>query len=126
MIKKIIDWIKQKRNERKRLRNLEFWGYAGPMFPEHKPYRISVKTIRINEEKKLSYGNSDRDMLPLQCDKVDTVCWEGCPHYRAAIFFRVFECGYTFICRYHPIRIDAEQIDRYQEPKTSEPETCGP
>ena len=111
MIRQIVDWIKQKRRERKRLRNLEFWGYAGPALLHNAPYMRQTKLLKIDQEGKLSYGESEKDLFPLQCDKVDTVCWTGCPHYHSALFFRVFGGGYSFCCRYYPTRIDAETID---------------
>ena len=106
MIHEIIDWIKRKRRRRK----LEFWGYAGPGLTAHAPYRIEVKTIRIKQDGKIFYCYSEKDELRLDCDKLDAQCWTGCPHYNATMFFRIFEHGYTFACRYYPTRIDAEHI----------------
>ena len=111
MIKSFFDWVKQSRRERKHLRDLDFWGYAGPALLHSVPYIRRVKRIKIDHEGRLSYGDTDSDLLPLSCEKVDTTCWVGCPHYKASIFFRVFDEGYSFCCRYYPSRIDVESID---------------
>ena len=111
MIKEIIDWIKQKRREKRHLRRLDFWGYAGPALLHSAPYIRRGKLIKISQDGQLHYGDTDRDLLPLSCDKVDAICWTGCPHYKASMFFRVFGGGYSFCCRYYPTRIDAETID---------------
>ena len=114
MIHEIIDWIKRKKTKRRRLRNLEFWGYAGPALMDHKPYRTEVKTIRIKKDGKIFYCYGDRDELELKCDKVDAQCWTGCPHYKNAMFFQIFNVRFTFLCRYYPTRIDAERVEGFQ------------
>lgn len=114
MINKIIDWIKQKRRERRRLLNTEYWGYAGPGLLPHAPYRTEVKTIRIKRDGKIFYCYSERDEMRLDCDKVDAQCWTGCPHYKNAMFFQLFNARFTFQCRYYPTRIDAERVEGFQ------------
>lgn len=111
MIHEIIQKLKSRKTQRRRLRNLEFYGYAGPTLLHNAPYLYKTKIIKIDDEGKLNYGENERDLLPLECEMIHTTCWTGCPHYHEAMFFRVFGGGYSFCCRYYPTRIDAETID---------------
>ena len=110
MFTELIEWIKRKSRRRK----LELWGYAGPGMMTHAPYKIKVETIKIKQDGKIFYCYGKKDETRLDCDKVDAQCWTGCPHYKNAMFFQVFNAQFTFCCRYYPTRIDAERIEGLQ------------